>query len=487
MESKDLRSWLNYLEKNGELLRIKAQVDSDLEISEILRKSMRKRGPAVLFENIKNFEKGWCTKLFAGGLASRSRMALMFGLPKETSYQDIVKVLRKRLKEPLEPVAVETGPVKENVIKGNDVDLYKIPVPKWHALDGGLYINTWCGVVTMDPDTGERNVGTYRGMITGKNKISTLLIWSQDWGKHYAKYMQRGEPMPVAVIYGWDPSMVFTAGFPFQGDEYRIMGSIMQEPVPLVKCETSQLQVPASAEIVLEGTISTDQSSYEHEGPFGEFNGFYGGWGGIKPVINVSCITHRNDPVYRGNIEGMSKGVVSETGMCSFVAYSAAMWEVLESQGLAGGVIDLIPAPWAVIKIHKTYQGQPKQIAAALWGSKLSVFTLKTIMVVEEDVDIHELRELQLAFQSNVNPTKDLIVFPMNVSTPADISNPDESKDGITSDTQVKLLIDATVDWDTHPTRAEWGGKRLSPRCTDSPPEVAEKVNKRWKEYGFTG
>jgi 4-hydroxy-3-polyprenylbenzoate decarboxylase len=225
--------------------------------------------------------------------------------------------------------------------------------------------------------------------------------------------------------------------------------------------------------------------SYEPEGPFGEFNAYYGGWGGIKPAINISCITHRNDPIYRGNIEGMTKGVISETGMCSYVAYSACMWDVLESQNLAGGVIDVIPVPWAIVKIHKTYPGQPKQIAAALWGSKLSVFTLKTIMVVEEDVDINDLREIQLAFQANVDPTKDFIVFPMTTATPADNSRPGAASDGITSDKQVKLLIDATVDWETHPPRAEFGGKRFSPKCTKNPPEIEKLVTDRWAEYGF--
>ena len=293
--------------------------------------------------------------------------------------------------------------------------------------------------------------------------------------------------MPVAVVYGWDPSMVFAAGNPFSGDEYRIMGAIRQQPVELVKCETSSLQVPASAEIVVEGSISPDPSTYEMEGPFGEFTGFYGGGRRKRPVIDVHCITHRNDPIYRGNMEGMTWGAVSETAFCSYIADSAIMWDILETQGLASGVLDLVPPPISAIKIHKSYQGQARHIAAALWGSKLAVQMFKTIMVVEEDVDIHNLRELVSAIHANVDPAKHLIVFPMDMSSPADTSLSSETADETSYGAGLgsKLLVDATIDWATHPKRAEWDGKRVSPRCTEPPLELAERVKKKWAEYGF--
>jgi 4-hydroxy-3-polyprenylbenzoate decarboxylase len=489
MGYKDLRDWIAALEAEGELKKIKAEVDWDLEISEIIRRVNKERGPAILFENIKDYGEGWCRKLFAGGLGNRARLALMFGLPKDAKYTEMIQLLRKRVKEPVEPVDVETGPAKENVISGEAVDLFQLPVPKWHQLDGGRYINTWAAIVTEDPETGRCNVGCYRGMIADKNKISVLLLLSQDWGRHYAKYQQRGKPMPVAVIYGWDPSMIFVAGSPFPLEEYKLMGSIRQQAVELVRCETSNLRVPASAEIVVEGTISPDPSTYRAEGPFGEITGYYGGWGGNRPVIDVQCMTYRNDPIYRGSLEGTSKGVVSEYGMFSYVAFSAVMWNILENLGVATGVLDLVPAPTTIVKIHKSFQGQPRQLAAALWGSKFGTNTAKIIVVVEEGVNIRNLREVELAIHANVDPVKDIIVFPMGAGSPLDTSLSPDAGDEIKYGTplQDKVLIDATVDWTTHRKRPEWDGERLPPKCTRSSPEIVELVDKRWAEYGFEG
>lgn len=229
MGYKDLRHWISALEAEGDLIRIRREVDCNLEIGEILRRSMIKRGPAILFENIKDYKNTWCTKLFSNGLSSRARVAMMFGMPRDTSYDKLIALLRMRLREPVEPIIVKTGPVKENIIKGKDVDLFQIPVPLWHSYDGGRYINTWAGTVTRDHETGELNVGTYRGMLVAKDRISECLLWSQDWGKHFAKYKRMNKSMSIA---GWDPSMVFAGASPFPGDEYKYMGAIRQEPVP---------------------------------------------------------------------------------------------------------------------------------------------------------------------------------------------------------------------------------------------------------------
>ena len=174
--AKDLRTWMEKLEAEGELKRIGAEVDWDAEVAEIQRKALEERGPALLFDNIKGYKNTWCRKLFMGGLIKASYVALMLGLPKDTPRRDVLELLRKRFKEPVEPKPVNGGPVKENIIKGNDIDLFQLPVPRWHPLDGGRYINTWCGVVTRDPDDGKHNVGQYRGMIIAKDKISVFLV-----------------------------------------------------------------------------------------------------------------------------------------------------------------------------------------------------------------------------------------------------------------------------------------------------------------------
>lgn len=480
-----LRDWIARLEQEGELKRIKAKVDWNLELAHVARRVLGQRGQALLFENIKEHETTRGRKFFINSLAKRSRLGFMLGLPKETKREELIWVARKRFGERIKPVRVQTGPVKENVIKGEEVDLYQFPVPKYQPLDGGRYINTFCGVITRAPEGGELNVGLYRGMIAGKNKISVFMVPQQHWGINYAKYRERGQAMPVAVAYGWDPVLPFVASAPLAAPEYEVMGAMRGEAVPLVKCETSDLEVPASAEVVVEGSISPDPGAFEIEGPFGEWPGYYG-WSRKRPVIKVDCITHRNDPIFQGMVEGMRPGTISEAGYMAFLSHAALIWNYLETAGVPG-VLDVVPGPWIVVKIHKLYEGQAKQVAAALWGSWLSLQHTKIIMVVDEDVDIHSLRDLQLAFRDRVDPKADLIVFPDTAGSPLDPSlswdERDEWKYG--AGIQNKLLIDATIDWRKHPVRPEWGNKRYPPYCADTDPEIDQLVEKRWPEYGL--
>jgi 4-hydroxy-3-polyprenylbenzoate decarboxylase len=484
---KDLREWLDKLEAEGELKRVEAKVDWDLELAEVARKAIKERGPALLFVNIKGHENTLCTRLFTNALARRTRMAMALGLPKDTPRQEFVQVIRKRFKEAVPPVLVKTGPVKQNILKGGDVDLYQFPVPKWHPLDGGRYIDTLCGVVTRDPDSGGQNVGLYRGMVAGKNKIGVYIIPEQHWGQTYLKYKERGQDMPVAVIYGWDPVLQFIASAPLAHPpfEYETMGAMRQEPVELVKCETVDLEVPASAEIVVEGTVSPDPNTYEMEGPFGEWPGYYG-WSRKRPVLKVDCITHRDDPIFRGQVTGQKVGGISEAGMMTFFSYAPMMWNYLEAAGVPG-VLDIVPMPTIIVKIRKMYEGQAKQVAAALWGSWFSPQYAKAIVVVDDDVDIHSLRDVELAFRDRVDPKDDIIVFPGLVGTPLDPSLTWEERDEWTygGGLQNKVLIDATIDWRKHPVREEYGNQRFPPKCGESTPEIISLVEKRWQEYGI--
>ena len=170
MASRDLRGWIAQLEAAGELKRVKARVDWDDEISQIIRKVYSQSGPALIFENIKGHQNTFSRKLFTNGLGTKSRVNLMLDLPKETSTTEAIQTIRKRMRSPIPPVRVKKGPVKENIIRGKDVDLFQIPVPKWHPLDGGRYINTFFYAVTRDPDTGVNNVGIYRGNILSRTK-----------------------------------------------------------------------------------------------------------------------------------------------------------------------------------------------------------------------------------------------------------------------------------------------------------------------------
>jgi UbiD family decarboxylase len=484
VSDRDLRAWMAQLEAEGEFKRVTAKVDWDDEISQVIRKVYVQQGPALLFENIKGHEATFSRRLFTNGLGTQSRVNLMLGLPKDTYPAETLKIIRSRMKKPLEPVMVKTGPVKENVIKGKDVDLFQLPVPKWHPLDKGRYINTFNATVTKNPDTGQNNAGVYRGTILSKNKIGVLLMPMKDWGITYSKYQEMGKPMPVAFVYGWDPTLIVVAGSPVRGPEYELAGALRQEPVELVKCETSDIEVPASAEIVVEGFMSPDPSTYEVEGPFGEGSGFYGE-ARKRPVVEVSCITHRNDAIYRGSLVGTKEGITEIRASVSTMM-SVVNWNTLEDHEIPG-VLDVTTGPISAVKIHKTYQGQPRQIAAAIWGSKFAGHPFNILIVVEEDVDIRNPTALMGAMHSKVNFERDLVIYPLYMGSPIDVSVPYDLRAELEYGAAVtsKLLIDATTDWQLHPIREEWGNRRFPPNCHYSRPETEALVEKRWQEYGL--
>jgi 4-hydroxy-3-polyprenylbenzoate decarboxylase len=482
---KDAREWIAALEDEGELRRCKTKVDWDGEIAEIVIRVISKRGPAILFENIKDYEQGRCTKLLVGAVGSRKRVAMALGLEKDTSRNEIIHFLRKKFNEAIEPTIVDNGPVKDNIVMGDKINLFDFPVPMWHPDDGGRYINTFCGIITKDPETGERNVGLYRGMILDGNRIGVFLVPAQHWGIHYSKYKAMNKPMPVAIAYNWDPVMELVASNSVRDDEYNVMGAIRGEPVELTKCETSDLEVPAATEIVVEGSISPNQNAYEVEGPFGEWSGYYGE-ARRRPVIEVECITHRNSPIFRGQREGVTTKAMGEGVYAAHYGQIALLWNALEDAGIPG-VVDVALGSTTIVKIRKMYEGHAKRVAAALWASQSAIDLFKIVTVVEDDVDISNLRDVERAVMTNVDPDRDLTIFPGTFGPSLDVSLSEENRDELVygAGNVSRLLIDATVSWKDHPPRKEWGNKRLPPKCTDSPPEIVQLVDKRWREYGI--
>ena len=494
MPYQDLREWLDCLEKEGELKRIQAEVDWNLEVGGIVRRVFDEEGPALLFENIKGYRQGRCKKLFVGSLGTRRRVSLGLGLPEDATVREQTVLVQKRFQERVKPIEVKTGPVKENIVTGKDINVEDFPVPKWHPEDGGRYINTTAGVVTKDPDSDWTNVGIYRGMIADRDKIGTGIAAAQHAGSMMVKYREKGEDMPIALVYGGDPSLFFVgcAGIPTKVSEYEIMGSINQGPVELVKCETNELMVPARAEIIIEGTLSLDPKNFVMEGPFGEYTGYYGGARSMKPAIKVSCITHRNDPIFQGTLEGFGPGHPNEDSACTQVSLAANVKNVLEASGVPGAKdVYILPASCAnnaVIQIHKSYQGQAKQIALSVWGSHIPYWQCKNILVVEEDIDIYDFAALEWAIAYRVNPAMDdLIVIPGLPGSPLDPSTPLEQRGDMArlgAGRWNRILVDATKSWLLTPEE-QWKGDIYPPVSFLTEPEVKSLVEKRWKEYGF--
>jgi UbiD family decarboxylase len=489
----DLRQWIGMLEKESELQRIRAEVDWDREIGAIARRVLEKKGPALLFENIKGYRDGRCTQLLTGGLGERRRLALALGFPKDVSNAELVQYVMKKNKETIAPRIVPSGPVKEVIVRGDQVDQTEFPVPRWGFREGGRYIHTFSGIVTRDPDTRVMNVGIYRGMIGRKDTTPFLLIkGGQHWGQHFVKYAGKGKPMPVACVIGWDPIMPFLAGSPIPVGvcEWDVMGAYRGEPAELVKCETVDLEVPASAEIVLEGFISDDPATYEQEGPFGEFTGYVSDVPTPRPTMKITCITHRRQPIFRGCLEGTLPGSYSENSVMSSVQRAAIAWNILAGAGIPG-IRDVYVHPITngvnvCVKITKHYQGQPKQIAAALWGNSAAQYRYKHVWVVEDDIDVSSYEQIDWAVAHRLNAGEGgLVVFPGLFGSPIDPSTPLEDRNVAQLGTGLwnRVLFDATRNW-KFDKRPEWGGERFPPTVRPAPEDEA-RVRSRWAEYGL--
>jgi 4-hydroxy-3-polyprenylbenzoate decarboxylase len=268
------------------------------------------------------------------------------------------------------------------------------------------------------------------------------------------------------------------------------MGAIIGRPVELVQCETIDLQVPATAEIVVEGTVDPDPASFEMEGPFADYPGYYGGVSSPKPVLQVSCITHRDDPILRGALEGARPGFPSEDSPLCAYSWSAIAWNVLEEAGVAG-VTDVWMPPVVtgmniVIQIRKRYRGHAQQAATALWGTAAGQWFFKNVMVVEEDIDIRDREALEWAHAFRVNAGRDDVwivgpTFGSILDPSTDPGDVDILKYG--TGKWHRVLIDATRSWERE-LNPIFEGRRYPP-INKIDPELERKVRARWEEYGI--
>ncbi|NLG78383.1 MAG: UbiD family decarboxylase [Firmicutes bacterium] len=375
--AKDLRSFLGELESNApdELMRVKREVDLRYETSAVAeRLGQEGRYPALLFEKVKGFNIPVVTNLFA----RRSRLA--FAL--RTTEADLNRVYREREDKLVKPVLVEDGPVKEVVIKGSDVDLSRLPIPLHNEKDGAPYIT--CGaMVVKDPETGIRNVGIYRHMVEGRNKVGIHLAETSHATLIYEKWAQRGKAMPVAITIGHHPAFFLgvLSFLPFGVDEYEVVGALMEEPLELVKCETVDLEVPAYAEIVLEGEI--DPTERAREGPIGEYTTLYGA-PRDNPVVTINAILMRKNPIFLDVVNGHpDHQLLGGIGRLSFIykMVRAACPTVKDVFMPPSGCCRLT----CYVSIKKRHEGEAQNVAAAVFAADPFV---KYVVVVDDDVDI---------------------------------------------------------------------------------------------------
>ncbi|MBI4318614.1 MAG: UbiD family decarboxylase [Chloroflexi bacterium] len=490
----DLRSFVDALEKNGELVRVKAQVDWDDEIGAIAEESMRRQGPALLFENIKGHEETHGRRVLVNTMVTSIRRPLAaVGLPENTHPLEAIGILRAKYRERIKPRLVSTGPCKEVIEKGDQVNLLEFPTPRWHPLDGGRYIQTWGAIVTKDPNSGWQNVANYRGMIHDRNKMVMLITPSQHAWLHARRHEAQGaKSMPMAIALGCEPvtHMVSCIKVPEGVDEYDVIGAMRGEALPVVKCETVDLEVPATAEIVLEGELLLDPQTYLPEGPFGEYPGYYSKVGSDpSTVFQVNCVTHRKDPILHGMMAELSSAYPRFRDW-SFLEI-VPIWNALEDcgvpgiTGVYGGDSHMTAHHILFVSINKMYYGHTRQVAAALWSGLACLANQgKIVVVVDSDVDISDTSQVLAAIANRVRPAVDIVIFPGCAGGDLDPSlSPEIRRMAGGIGAWDRVLIDATWPFEWQP-RPEWGGLSHPPTCQSDEGMLA-KVRERWSEYGL--
>ncbi len=465
---KDLRDYIAKCEEEGELHRIKAEVDWDLELSHIAKLNEEKKGPALLFEKV----KGYDSPVITSTCTTPQRLAIIMGMPKQSSLVEIMREWVDKGKDRIPFKWADTGVCKENKMTGDDVDLFKFPVPKFFPMDGGRFFGTAHFVVTKDPESGWINIGTYRLQLLDKNHLGTQFIKGKHSDLMLKKYQAMGKPMPVAVVVGCDP-LLFVMGAARLSAfecEYDMAGAIRGEPIEVVKCETNDLPVPATAEIVVEGEVDAD--AFMPEGPFGEYTGYYSGVGtDDRNFIKVNCVTFRNNPIMMSTTVGRA---VTDTHMTMALSYGATLWQQLEAMKIPG--IRAVYCPpegsgrfLAIISLKQMYPGHTDQVLTAAVSTEMGAYGLKTVIAVDEDIDPWDISRVMYALSFRFQPNRSQVIK-RGRSTPLDPSLPLGARE-ITG----RLLMDATIPYD-------WKEKPI-PIQLD--PDVVERVKGRWAELGF--
>lgn len=432
----DLRDYVATLEKLGEL-KVLEGASCDLEIGAITElASSQAKCPAVLFDSIRGFQKGF--RILTNFLTNRTRERLVFGVSNDLTEAEAVRYWKDRLKEfrPLDPREVADGPVKENVLLGADVDLMRLPWPKWHQRDGGPYICA-TSVVTRDPETGYINVGSYRFMLVNKNTIVAHIGSGHHGDVIRKKYWAKGKPCPVAISLGQEPALLVAAGTNMNWgvSEYGFAGWMRGAAVEVTRGVATDLPVPATAEVVLEGEMVPPEEGTETEGPFGEFSGYYGGGARPAPATVIKGMLFRNNPIILGAppFLGSSRGTLSSRGIL--------VWNELEALGIPN--IMGVNYSWgmAIISIKQAYPGHAMRAAHGAMGGTAG-YHGRFVILVDEDIDPFNLDDVLWAIATRCDPETSLDICRRIWSYKIDPRLPKHKKD-VGDYTGAVAIIDA--------------------------------------------
>ncbi len=458
----DLRAFLGRLESEGELARIQVPVDIEHEVGAVTRRALDlggvERNKALLFER----PRGFGIPIAVNVVSTRKRYCLAI----DTTPEKFHGQWMERIKRPLEPRIISDGPCKENIRLAEQVNLFDFPHPLWNEKDGSQYITAPC-VISKDPDTGARNVGVYRLMVHDGRTTGILMESYRHVRMHQEKARARGERLPVAIAIGVDPAIwiAAVAPFPCGVDELAMAGALRGKPVDLVKCETIPLEVPASAEIVLEGEILPNVM--KQEGPFGEFPGYYSGQG-ERHIIEIKAITHRNSPLYQGSYVGkpphednVMRCLSHEVEILSQCAHQPIR-KIRVTEGGCGGF-------FVIASISKRFEGQGKMVGMSILGTTPPGRWIKNLILVDEDVDPFDWTQVEWAMSTRFQPERDIEVIRDVTGSVLDPSLPNRA-----SMKSSKIIIDATM-----PATGQF------PELAHPKKEVMAMVQKEWEKYGI--
>ena len=487
MKYKDLRDFIDQLEKQGELKRIKREVDPNLEITEISDRTLRAKGPALLFEKVKGSQFPLLANLFG----TPKRVAMGMGEDDVEALREIGKLLAY-LKEPeppkglkdawekipvfkqvlnMGPKVVKNAACQDVVIEGAQVDLGKLPIQTCWPGDAGPLI-TWALVITKGPHKDRQNLGIYRQQVIAKNKVIMRWLTHRGGALDFREWQQAhpGQPFPVSVALGADPATILAAVTPIPDaiSEYAFAGLLRGSKTELVKCKSNDLQVPASAEFVLEGYIYPDEMA--PEGPFGDHTGYYNEMDEF-PVFTIEKITHRKNPIYHSTYTGRPPDEPAVLG----VALNEVFVPILQKQ--FPEIVDFYLPPegcsyrMAVVSIKKQYAGHAKRIMLGVWSFLRQFMYTKFVIVTDDDVNVRDWNDVIWAMTTRMDPGRDTTIID---NTPIDYLDFASPVSGLGS----KMGFDATNKWPGE-TNREWG----TPITMDE--KVKKHVDDIWDELGI--
>ena len=419
----DLRQFIARVSELGELKQVDG-ADWDLEIgaiTEIEAESPDAR--LLLFQNIKGYPPGF--RVASNLFNTSRRIALAFGLPLHLSGTALVRAMKERIDKGITlipPVYVTSGPVTENVFTGDDVDIMKFPSPRWHKDDGGRYIGTNGIVITRDPDAGWVNFAPQRVQVHDRNTAAIFMATGRHNDIIRRKYWAQGKSCPVAVSCGQEPLLFAAGDWPvtWGTSEYDFAGGLKGTPIKVIKGITTDLPLPATAEIVLEGELLPPGAGSVIEGPFGEWPGYYAGGARPETIFRVNSLLHRNQPIIQGG-----RAIVNPAGwtLGRHIWRAALVWHELERQipGVTGvwvvgeaGINSMI-----VASIRQMYPGHAKQTVELLSCLQATALNLSYAIIVDEDIDPSNMSELIWALGTRTDPAESIDILHHTRATPA--------------------------------------------------------------------